>query len=70
MAMNYQHYGSFEKNINLELMCKAQKIVAYASALLIINQTFDKRRSLEDEEYRQSVYNAIKYFRLIEENGF
>lgn len=70
MAMNYQHYGSFEKNINLKLMCKAQKVVAYASANLLLNQASGKEHSLEDEEYRQSVSNAIKYVRLIEENGF
>ena len=70
MAMNYQHTGLFEKNINLELMCKAQKVVAYASAYLLLNQASRKEQSLEDKEYRQSVSNAIKYVRLIEEHGF
>lgn len=69
MAMNYQHTGRFEENINLELMCKAQKIVAYASAKLLISQTAGNSDCLKDKDYRQSVRNAIKYIRLTDENG-
>lgn len=69
MALNYQHTGEFGNNINRTLMCKAQKVVSYASARLLVARAMKDLISIETDEARVSVTNAIKYIKLFEDSS-
>ncbi|MCM1078267.1 MAG: 4Fe-4S cluster-binding domain-containing protein [Bacteroidales bacterium] len=63
MALNFQRYGTFDKNINRELACKAHKITAYWSAVLLTSRAQLDLMDLSISENRESVSNAITYIK-------
>lgn len=67
MALNYQRYGNFETNINVELMCKAQKLVSYYSASLLISKANRNTIDLSLDNNRISIQNAIRYVKEFKE---
>lgn len=68
MAMNYQHTGQFGANINLKLMCEAQKVAAQASAEYIVGRFGQLGGALSKAEL-DAVPNAIRYLKLRYSNG-
>lgn len=68
MALNYQRYGNFHKNVNRELSCTAHKITAYWSAVLIANRFQNNQIDLSDDENMEIVQKAISYIKLY--NGY
>lgn len=64
MALNYQKYGSFDININRELACKAHKITAYWSAILLTSRAQLNLIDLSISENRESISNAITYIKM------
>ena len=63
MAMNYQHTGDFGKNINIELMCEAQKVAAAASAKLILFRNADKDISSCSLQEYEKINNALRFLK-------
>ncbi|MBQ2951690.1 MAG: 4Fe-4S cluster-binding domain-containing protein [Prevotella sp.] len=66
MALNFQHTGNFGDNINRMLMCKAQKVVAYSSARLLIARATRNMLKLDTNNQKEAISNAIRYINLFE----
>lgn len=66
MAMNYQHFGTFEKNANRLYSCSAHKILAYWSAHLLALSAMKKQIDLSDEEKIGAIRKAIDYIKVFE----
>ncbi len=64
MAMNYQHTGNFYDNINLKLMCNAQKIAATASAEFIVRKIINTDTPIHSSKEFESVSNAIRFLKI------
>lgn len=64
MAMNYQHTGNFGDNINLKLMCDAQKIAASASAEFIVRRAMDNTTPIDSQIEYEAVSNAIRFLKI------
>lgn len=66
MALNYQHYGSFDKNINKEYSCTAHKITAYWSASLLTLLAMHKQVNFTNIEKIEAIRKAISYIKLVD----
>lgn len=63
MAMNYQHTGDFGQNINLSLMCEAQKLSADASARYILQKHMRSNGNIDSDQEFDKLSNALKYLK-------
>lgn len=66
MAMNYQHFGNFGKNINKLYSCSAHKITAYWSASLLVSSVMKNQVYLSDDGKIDAVKKAINYIKVFE----
>lgn len=66
MAMNYQHFGTFEKNVNRLYSCSAHKITAYWSASFLTSSAMKKQIDLSDGERRDAIRKAIDYIKVFD----
>lgn len=66
MAMNYQHFGDFGKNINKLYSCSAHKITAYWSASLLASSAMKNQVDLSDDKKLDAVRKAIDYIKVFE----
>lgn len=66
MALNYQHIGNFDTNINKLYSCSAHKITAYWSASLVASFAMKNQIDLSDSEKFDAVKKAVDYIKMFE----
>ena len=66
MALNYQHFGDFGKNVNRLYSCSAHKTAAYWSASLLTSLALKNRVDLSNQGKADAVRKAIHYLKTFE----
>lgn len=66
MALNYQHFGDFGKNINKLYSCSAHKIAAFWSASLLTSLALQDRIDLSNQVKANAVRKAVQYLKTFE----
>lgn len=63
MALNYQHFGMFGRNINKDYSCSAHHITAYWSASLLASLAMRDKIDLFERDKLDAVNKAVQYIK-------